>query len=61
MRAFNNAILTERHLFTLGEFWQHGYDDVALFSDRFSRRRCFCTEIMSAIASGLRSATTGSE
>lgn len=22
---------------------QHGYDDVALFSDRFSRRRCFCT------------------
>ena len=43
LRAFNNAILTQRHLFHMRGVWQHGYDDVALFSDRFSRRRCFCT------------------
>ena len=43
IRAFNNAILTQRHLFHMRGVWQHGYDDVALFSDRFSRRSCFCT------------------
>ena len=42
LRAVDNAVLTQRHLFHVRGVWQHGDNDIALLGDRFCSCRRFC-------------------